>query len=166
MYPQLLQLLDAIRQVEDGPPGDLVKFIQECPKPGEFPTPWESWTLIGLIRHRTRQLWVQEIIKTRLSGDIETISVLGALGHPTEIAPSGSVPGMPEWEYDFHGRGCCLTHVTSERIDVDFLDNSAEYFDFYFYTAYLKSLAIRKCQNGDSLSFTLHSGLYEFPLKI
>jgi hypothetical protein len=37
---------------------------------------------------------------------------------------------LPEWEYYFHGKGCCLTHrVTGEEIDVDFFDDSAEYFD-------------------------------------
>ena len=47
---------------------------------------------------------------------------------------------MPEWEYYFHGRGCCITHkVDGDAIDVDFWDNSAEYFDTYFYTRFLES---------------------------
>jgi hypothetical protein len=48
---------------------------------------------------------------------------------------------MPEWEYYFHGRGCCLTHkVEGDEIDVDFWGDSAEYFDTFFYTKYLESL--------------------------
>jgi hypothetical protein len=48
---------------------------------------------------------------------------------------------MPEWEYYFHGRGCCLTHkVEGDEIDVDFWDDSTEYFDVFFYTKYLESL--------------------------
>jgi hypothetical protein len=48
---------------------------------------------------------------------------------------------MPEWEYYFHGRGCCLTHkVVGDEIDVDFWGDSAEYFDTFFYTKYLESL--------------------------
>jgi hypothetical protein len=48
---------------------------------------------------------------------------------------------MPEWEYFFHGRGCCITHkVRGDAIDVDFWGDSAEYFDTFFYTKYLESL--------------------------
>jgi hypothetical protein len=65
---------------------------------------------------------------------------MGALGHP-QVPQSGPVPGLPEWEYYFHGKGCCLTHrVTGEEIDVDFFDDSAEYFDLWFYENHLKSL--------------------------
>jgi len=48
---------------------------------------------------------------------------------------------MPEWEYYFHGRGCCISHkVDGDEIDVDFFDDSADYFDTFFYENYLKSL--------------------------
>ena len=48
---------------------------------------------------------------------------------------------MPEWEYYFHGRGCCISHkVDGDAIDVDFWDDSAEYFDTFFYKNYLESL--------------------------
>jgi hypothetical protein len=48
---------------------------------------------------------------------------------------------MPEWEYYFHGRGCCVTHkVEGGRIDVDFFGDTAEYFDTVFYKNYLDSL--------------------------
>ena len=48
---------------------------------------------------------------------------------------------MPEWEYYFHGRGCCLSHkVDGDAIDVDFYDDSADYFDTFFYKNYLESL--------------------------
>ncbi len=37
------------------------------------------------------------------------------------------VPGLPEWEYRLHGRGCCLAHrVTGETIDVDFFGPTAD----------------------------------------
>jgi hypothetical protein len=69
------------------------------------------------------------------------IAVMGALGHPPEIPQQGLVPGLTEWEYYFHGKGCCLTHRgTGEAIDVDFFGAVAEYFDIYFYIKYLKSL--------------------------
>jgi hypothetical protein len=49
------------------------------------------------------------------------------LGHPEGVPQSGPVPGLPEWEYYFHGRGCSLTHkVEGDEIDVDFWDDSAE----------------------------------------
>jgi hypothetical protein len=66
---------------------------------------------------------------------------MGAFGHPEDIPQSGLVPGLPKWEYYFHGRGCCLTNrISGEAIDVDFYDDSADYFDLFFYLNYLKSL--------------------------
>jgi hypothetical protein len=135
------RLLDAFRKAGDGPPPDLTAFLERLPEPGALPSPWETWTLIGLVRHRERQLWVADIMRTRLRGDPSALAALGALGHPEGVEQSGSVPGMPEWEYYFHGRGCCLTHkVNGDAIDVDFWDDSAEYFDTYFYIWYLESL--------------------------
>lgn len=60
------------------------------------------------------------------------------MAHP-EDRPDQQVPGLEEWEYRFHGIGCCLTHrLTGERIDVDFVGDHAEGFDFYL--NYLESL--------------------------
>jgi hypothetical protein len=51
------------------------------------------------------------------------------------------VPGLTDWEYYFHGVGCCLTRrADGEAIDVDFHDGSAEYFDLFFYRNFLRSL--------------------------
>jgi hypothetical protein len=104
-------------------------------------SPWEVWTLLGVVRHTVRQRWVTQIVRTRLGGDPERLSVRGALGHPEDRPPSGIVPGMLEWEYYFHGIGCCLTHrVTGEAIDVDFYDDLGNYVDHWFYVQYLRSL--------------------------
>jgi hypothetical protein len=128
MDTRISRLLDAFRQVEDCPPQDLAEYLRQCPQPGALPSPWETWTLIGLVRHRGRQLWVADVIRTRLRGEPAALAARGALGHPDGVRQSGSVPGLPEWEYYFHGRGCCLTHkVSGEDVDVDFWDASAEY---------------------------------------
>jgi len=128
-------LLAALNRI--GEPGDLY-----CPlEPSTLPSPWETWTLIGLARHRSRQFWVADIIRTRLQGAPADLAAGGAFGHPEGVPQLGSVPGMPEWEYYFHGRGCCITHkVFGDRIDVDFFDDTAEYFDTFFYKNYLDSL--------------------------
>jgi hypothetical protein len=134
-------LLDAFRRAEGPAPTDPVSFVRGLPEPGALPSPWETWTLIGLVRHRQRQAWVAEIIGKRLGASLPGLAAFGALGHPDGVAQSGSVPGSPEWEYFFHGRGCCLTHkVDGDAIDVDFWDDSADYFDTFFYTRYLESL--------------------------
>ena len=141
MDAQIDRLLDALCRAGDGPPADLATALRGLPDAGELPSPWETWTLIGLVRHRRRQYWVLGIINTRLRGDPAALAAIGSLGHPEGVRQTGPVPGMPEWEYFFHGRGCCLTHkVTGEDIDVDFWDDSAEYFDVFFYTKYLESL--------------------------
>jgi hypothetical protein len=134
-------LLDAIRRAGDGEPAGLADFLRGLPGVGSLPSPWETWTLIGLVRHRERQLWVAEVISTRLRGSPSALAAIGAFGHPDGIPQSGSVPGMPEWEYYFHGRGCCITHkVDGDAIDVDFWGDTAEYFDTFFYKNYLESL--------------------------
>jgi hypothetical protein len=122
-------------------PGDLRAAVGKLPAAGALPSPWETWALIGLVRHRRRQLWVGEVVSTRLDGDMSDLARLGSLGHPQSRPGQGTVPGLPEWEYYFHGIGCCLSHkVTGEEIDVDFFDDSAEYFDVFFYEKYLGSL--------------------------
>jgi hypothetical protein len=121
-------------------PADLAVAVQTLPQVGELPPPWETWTLFGLVRHRERQLWVADVVRIRLGGSPLDLSRLGALGHPA-VPQSGPVPGLPAWQYYFHGKGCCLTHrVTGEQIDVDFFEDSAEYFDLGFYEKHLKSL--------------------------
>ena len=141
MNAQLAALLAAFSRVDRPAPDGIASFLRALPEPGALLSPWETWTLIGLVRHRERQLWVAEIIRTRLRGAPSDLAAMGALGHP-EVPQSGPVPGMPEWEYFFHGRGCCISHkkIDGDAIDVDFWDNSAEYFDAFFYKNYLESL--------------------------
>jgi hypothetical protein len=134
-------LLAAIARAGELAPADLASALRRLPDPGALPSPWETWALIGLVRHRERQLWVADIIRNRLRGAPAELAGMGALGHPEGVPQSGPVPGMPEWEYYFHGRGCCISHkVQGDAIDVDFWDESAEYFDPFFYTKYLESL--------------------------
>jgi hypothetical protein len=141
MDARITRLLDAFSRAQGEPPSDVGGFLRSLPEVGELPSPWETWTLIGLVRHRVRQWWVHEIIRTRLQGDPSTLARLGSMGHPDDVPQNGSVPGLPEWEYFFHGIGCCLTHkVTGEQIDVNFWGDTAEHFDVFFYTNYLKSL--------------------------
>src|SRR5205823_620923 len=52
------------------------------PTPGQLPLPWLTWTLIALVRHRERQIWVDDVIRVRLDGDLLRIARAGAMGHP------------------------------------------------------------------------------------
>lgn len=114
---------------------------ERLPSPGASPSPWLTWTLIALLRHRQRQLWVGQIMRERLDGDLGLIASGGAFAHPETRPQRGPVPGLPEWEYYFHGYGCCLTHrVHGEEIDVDFFGDHAECFDVFFFINYLRSL--------------------------
>lgn len=103
-------------------------------------TPWQAWTLLGLVRHRGRQQFVADVVRFRLNANLDSLARAGALGHP-DGPQQGVVPGLSVWEYYFHGRGCCLTHrMSGEAIDVDFYDASADWFDEFFYLNYLRSL--------------------------
>src|SRR5262245_40955661 len=98
MDPQTTALLDAFERARHPAPADLLSAIRGLPDPGALPSPWETWTLIGLVRHRERQLWVETIVRSRLRGDPADLAAIGALGHPEGVKQSGSVPGLPEWE--------------------------------------------------------------------
>ena len=96
MDAQLDALLAAFARSEEPAPDGIASFLKGLPNPGALPSPWETWTLIGLVRHRERQLWVADIIRRRLRGDPSDLAAMGALGHPTDVEQSGCVPGMPE----------------------------------------------------------------------
>ncbi|MBN9121267.1 MAG: hypothetical protein J0I06_19300, partial [Planctomycetes bacterium] len=134
-------LMAALSRAGNPAPVDHASALQGLPEPETLPSPWETWTLIGLLRHRGRQIWVANIVRNRLRGAPSDLAAVGALGHPEGVKQLGPVPGLPEWEYYFHGRGCRLTHkVDGTEIDVDFFDDSADYFDTFFYKNYLESL--------------------------
>ena len=103
-------------------------------------SPWQAWTLLCLVLHRDRQQFVADTVVGRLDGSLEALANAGALVHP-ERPQQGVVPGDDEWEYYFHGCGCCLTHrQTGEAIDVDFYDSSSDWTDPFFLVGYLDSL--------------------------
>ncbi len=96
---------------------------------------------MSLVRHHRRQQWLAETIQVRLNADLNAIATAGSFGHPEDLPQQGLVPGLTDWEYYFHGRGCCLTHrLTGESLDVDFYDETGDWFDVYFFINYLESL--------------------------
>jgi hypothetical protein len=134
-------LLAAFARLREPEPADLASFIDGLPEPGVLPSPWDTWTLIGLARHHKRQMWVAEIVSARLRVDPADLATMMAFGRPDNVPQNGPVPGIPEWEYYFHGSGCCISHkVNGDAIDVDFWTDSADYFDTFFYKKYLESL--------------------------
>jgi hypothetical protein len=94
MNAQVHALLAAFEGAREPEPADLLSALRGLPDPGALPSPWETWTLIGLVRHRERQLWVADIIRTRLRGAPIDLARMGSLGHPEGIPQSGPVPGM------------------------------------------------------------------------
>lgn len=141
MKNKLANLLDALEGLNKKQPQNLERYLSDLPIPDNLPSAWAAWTLITLVRHRKRQYWVEEILRTRLGGSPIKLAQMGYSGHPKHIPPSGTVPDMPEWEYDLHGNGCCITNKTDgQSIDVDFWDETPEYFSWYFFECYLKSL--------------------------
>jgi transposase len=82
MNPQTTALLDAFERARHPEPADLLSAVRGLPDPAALPSPWETWTLIGLVRHRDRQLWVAEIMRNRLRGAPADLAAIGAWGHP------------------------------------------------------------------------------------
>jgi hypothetical protein len=52
---QITNLLTAFERARKPEPAELQSAIASLPEPGALPSPWETWTLIGLVRHRERQ---------------------------------------------------------------------------------------------------------------
>lgn len=103
-------------------------------------SPWGTWTLFSLVHHRRRQQFVAEIVKNRLGVNLEDLARSGYDAHPKGKG-QGLVPDLTEWKYDLHGIGCCVTHrVTGEEIDVDFFDDTSDWFAQCFYQDYLSAL--------------------------
>jgi hypothetical protein len=122
-------------------PHDLVAALQALPEPGALPSPWDTWTAIGLCRHQARQAWLLKVVRDRLFVDPAALARGGAFAHPSALPDHGPVPGLAQWHYMFHGTGCCLVHEASgEAIDVDFEDGTPDHFDTYFYVGYIRSL--------------------------
>jgi hypothetical protein len=69
MTGELDSLLQAIGDARRPPPSDLIAALTTLPAAG-LPSPWETWALIGLARHRRRRLRVGEVISTRLGGNL------------------------------------------------------------------------------------------------
>ncbi|WP_298867321.1 hypothetical protein [uncultured Gimesia sp.] len=120
--------------------GDVERFIHHCLSNPLPISPWGLWTLCSLVKHRQRQEFVLECVRFKLDGDPVAIAAAGAFAHPP-IKKHGLVPGDTDWKYNFHGRGCRLKNrISGECIDVDFFDDTADWFDDYFYNIFLKSL--------------------------
>lgn len=127
-------------------------------------SPWAAWTLVCLVRHRRRQAWVATTITTQFGADLLSLAKAGAFGHP-DVPQRGLVPQTVEWEYYFHGRGCCFSHrVTGETIDVDFLDETFDWFEPFFFVQYLKSLKSPRAFPEERV-LTLHGAADVVPLK-
>lgn len=105
--------------------------------------PWNGWLLLGLVHHRNKQYFVEQTVKTRL---LETPNdPFDPFSRQLRLQRrSGIVPGLSEWEFYFHGLGCCLTNrITGEEIDVDFYEDSSDWFTEWFLVRNLKSLRDR-----------------------
>src|SRR5580698_2121393 len=124
MDPQFAKLLESvdslIRLSADLHPD----FWKTVPRRDSGLSPRAAWTLLCLARHRKRQSWLAGTIVSQFGADLAALAVGGAFAHP-DVPQKGVVPNATDWEYYFHGRGCCFTHrVTGEVIDVDFFDET------------------------------------------
>tara|TARA_R100001132_G_C3274043_1_gene96116 strand:- start:1189 stop:2718 length:1530 start_codon:yes stop_codon:yes gene_type:complete len=103
-------------------------------------SPWATWTLFSLIRHRQRQAFVAEIVRDRLGVRLEHLAQHGYGAHPPDKG-YGVVPGLADWDYNLHGRGCCVTNrLSGVEIDVDFFEDTSDWFEPFFYQCYLSTL--------------------------
>ncbi len=114
-------------------------FENSLALPGDY---LERRLLVALAAHTRRQRWVTRVVEERLGADLGALAEQGYGGHPRHRPDRGVVPGLPGWSYDFHGRGCCLTHENGAELDVDFDLQGGDRVDQYFFARYLGSLRV------------------------
>lgn len=129
------KLLQRLRSIRDTLPGGEPDWRAWIDDPLGLP-PWQAWTLLALIRQRARQEFMATVIRNELISNLESLA-----DRRTDGAPEGVVPNHPDWEFCFHGTGCCFTHrITGESINVDFIDDSADWVNQFFFIDRLESL--------------------------
>ena len=134
------QILNRLKMAMDASATTDVSLPRELAHPIAI-SPWAVWLLLSLALHRGRQQFVLESMTFRLNGDADALAHAGALAHP-DCPTVGLVRHDTEWEYRFHGRGCAMTNrLTGVVIDVDFLDETADWITPFFYVNYLESLS-------------------------
>jgi Domain of unknown function (DUF6896) len=92
----------------------------------DLTTPWHGWVAVCLCRQLARQRWLVGVARSRLRDVGEE---------------EGSVPGLPQWRYHYHGIGLCLSGPGNEVIDVDFNEEDGETVDPYFFARRVLGLA-------------------------
>jgi hypothetical protein len=116
-------LIKSFHRARHAPPHDLFGAVKSLPPVGTLPSPWATWTLIQLVRYRSRQLWAFETLR---AADIDLDDLAeaepGYFSVTTHI-----VPALPGWELEvcnsFHFDFAYLRdHASGEEI---FLDLSA-----------------------------------------
>ena len=118
-------LLAAFDHVDSGAPDDLDEYVRQRLSANNLPSPWVTWTLVGLSQYRRRQLWAREIAFHRLMSEIPEFR----MALETDQYLKGFVPDHPEWTFqltcvesslDLHNR------VTGEVITVGIRDYDAD----------------------------------------
>ena len=138
--PQADQILNRLKIAKDALATADRRFPVELSSPILL-SPWSVWLMLSLALHRNRQQFVLERMQSRLDGDASELAIRGSLGHP-DRPTAGMVPRDTEWEYHFHGRGFAMANrLSGEYLDVDFLDETADWITPYFYVNYLESLS-------------------------
>ncbi|WP_164018863.1 DUF6896 domain-containing protein [Pyxidicoccus trucidator] len=99
---------------------------QELLQEDDVPSVAHGWLLLCLLRQVSRQRWVTQMVKERITGR----------GLDED---EGDVPGYAGWRYNFHGIGCCF-EGPGELIDVDFHDEEGASIDAYFFAHRIESL--------------------------
>ncbi len=87
--------------------------------------PHLSWLVVALLVQRERQRWHHAVARAALDRDDD----------------DGDLPGHAGWTYRRHGIGLCLTGPDGELLDADFLTETGEVIDTWFFTARVASLA-------------------------
>ena len=87
--------------------------------------PHLSWLVVALLVQRERQRWHHAVAHAALDGGDDV----------------GDLPGHHGWTYHRHGIGLCLRGPDGELLDADFLTETGEVIDAWFFATRVESVA-------------------------
>lgn len=92
--------------------------LQPTTSGDDAPRPFFAWLIVCLLRQLERQHWLVRVSNQYLAA---------------ADSLEGEVPTLPDWRFNFHGRGLCLYGPGGEALDVDFYDDNGFTIDPFFF---------------------------------
>jgi hypothetical protein len=101
-----------------------------------LPSPWETWTLLAIVRYRDRLRWAQRLYHALLLRQSPSVTPEESFRLLEKLPDFGVVPGDSRWEYRIHG---CNVRFRHRRTGEQVSPQSPERIDRYLFLDYVRT---------------------------